>query len=195
MPQNNVRRPPQSTDGADIVPSVRERGGLVGTLADNVRGPADEATDTIGRVFKGVLMRDHDERLDFERLLASRGVHGRFEPNADVLLDESGRAVLVHLELAGADADSLRVTIDDDDLLVTGRRAARDVSRDASLLRKEIPYGEFFKRIRLPVAIRDDGAAAVYRDGILTIALPFAESKTMPIVRTTIRMTVRRTPA
>jgi len=80
-------------------------------------------------------------------------------------------------------------------LLVTGRRAARDVSRDASLLRKEIPYGEFFKRIRLPVAIRDDGAAAVYRDGILTIALPFAESKTMPIVRTTIRMTVRRTPA
>ena len=140
-------------------------------------------------------VRHHDERLDFERLLASRGVSGRFEPNADVLLDESGRVVLVHLELAGADAESLRVMIDDDDLIVTGMRAARDVSRDASLLRKEIPYGEFFKQIRLPVAVRDDGAAAIYRDGILTIRLPFTESKTMPIVRTIIRMTVRRTPA
>jgi HSP20 family protein len=140
-------------------------------------------------------VREHDERLDFERLLAPRGGHGRFEPNADVLLDENGRAVLVHLELAGADAESLRVVIDDDDLIVTGMRAARDLPREASLLRKEIPYGEFLKQIRLPVAVRDDGAAAIYRDGILTICLPLAESKNMPIVRTIIRMTVRRTPA
>jgi hypothetical protein len=72
--------------------------------------------------------------------------------------------------------------------------ALRDISRRASLLRKEIQYGEFFKQIRLPAAVHDDGATAVYRDGILSIRLPLATPQKYPIVRTEIRMTVRRTP-
>jgi HSP20 family protein len=140
-------------------------------------------------------VRHHDEILEFERLLAPRGVHGRFEPNTDVLLDESEGAVVVHVELAGADAESLRVTVADAYLTIAGTRALRDVSRSVSLLRKEIQYGEFLKAIRLPLPVLDEGATATYRDGILTIRLPLAETKQFPIVRTTIRMTVRRTPA
>ncbi len=140
-------------------------------------------------------MRNHDELLEFERLFAPRGGHGRFEPNTDVHLDENDRTIVVHVELAGADADSLLVSVDDAYLTIAGRRALRDVSRNASLLRKEIQYGEFFKRINLPVAVLDDGATAVYRDGILTIRLPLAQSQKFPIVRTQVRMTVRRTPA
>src|ERR1700676_2951582 len=105
------------------------------------------------------------------------------------------RAVVVHVELAGATADSLHVIVDDESLVIAGIRARDDLSRDASLLRKEIQYGEFLKRIRLPAPVLDDGATAVYRDGILTIRLPLAQSKKYPIVRTEIRMTVRRTPA
>jgi HSP20 family protein len=137
----------------------------------------------------------HDEILEFEQLFAPRGAHGRFEPNTDVLLDERDGTIVVHVELAGVDGDSLRVTIDDAYLTVTGTRTPRDVSRDASLLRREIQYGEFVKTIHLPLPVLDDGATAVYRDGILTIRLPFIESQKYPIVRTTIRMTVRRTSA
>jgi len=140
-------------------------------------------------------VRNHDELLEFERLFAPRGVHGRFEPNTDVHLDESDRTIVVHVELAGADADSLLVSVDDAYLTIAGRRALRDVSRKASLLRKEIQYGEFLKQIRLPAPVLDDGATAHYRDGILTIRLPLAQSQKFPIVRTEIRMTVRRTPA
>ena len=140
-------------------------------------------------------MRNHDEILEFERLFASRGALGRFEPNSDVHVDEDNGFVVVHVELAGADADSLRVSVDDECIAIAGVRALRDVSRRASLLRKEIQYGEFVKRIPVPVAVLDDGATAVYRDGILTIRLPLALSQTFPIVRTTIRMTVRRTSA
>ena len=132
---------------------------------------------------------------EFERLFAPRGAHGRFEPNVDVHLDERDGVVVVHVELAGADSESLRVWVDDAYLTIAGLRAPRDVSRDASLLCKEIQYGEFFKRVRLPLPVRDDGAAASYRDGILTIRLPIAQSKQFPIVRTEIRMTVRRTLA
>jgi HSP20 family protein len=140
-------------------------------------------------------VRNHDELLEFERLFTPRGGHGRFEPNTDVHLDENDRTIVVHVELAGADADSLLVSVDDAYLTIAGRRALRDVSRNASLLRKEIQYGEFLKQIRLPAPVLDDGAAAHYRDGILTIRLPLAQSQKFPIVRTEIRMTVRRTPA
>lgn len=139
-------------------------------------------------------MRHRDEDLlEFERLFAPRRAHGRFEPNADVYLDERESAIVVHVELAGAEAESLQVTIGDADLTIAGSRVPRDVSREASLLRKEIQYGQFLKQIRLPVAVREDGAAAVYRDGILTIRLPLAQTNQYPIVRTEIRMTVRRT--
>ena len=140
-------------------------------------------------------MRNHDETLEFERLFAPRGAHGGFEPNTDVYVDDELGDIVVHVELAGADADSLRVAVDDDYLVIAGIRALRDVSRNASLLRREIQYGRFVKQIPLPVAVLDDGSTAVYRDGILTIRLPLAQSQTFPIVRTTIRMTVRRTSA
>ena len=137
-------------------------------------------------------MRNHDEILEFERLFAPRGAHGRFEPNTDVHLDETDGAIVVHVELAGADADALHVSIGDTYLTIAGSRKPRDLSRDASLLRKEIQYGEFVKHIGLPLPVREDGASALYRDGILTIRLPLAQSKQFPIVRTEIRMTVRR---
>ena len=140
-------------------------------------------------------MRNHDEMLEFERLFAPRGAHGRFEPNVDVHLDETDCTIVVHVELAGADADTLHVSIGDAYVTIAGSRALRDLTRNASLLRKEIQYGEFFKQIRLPVPVDENGATAVYRDGILAIRLPLAQSKEFPIVRTEIRMTVRRTSA
>jgi HSP20 family protein len=140
-------------------------------------------------------VRNDDEILEFDRLFALRGAHGQFEPNTDVHFDEAERAIVVHVELAGADADSLRVEFDDVHLVIAGSRALRDLSRHVSLLRKEIQYGAFMKRIALPVPVGEEGASAVYRDGILTIRLPLAETQKHPIVRTEVRMTVRRTLA
>ncbi len=139
-------------------------------------------------------MPNHDEALEFEPLFAPRAAHGRYEPNADVHHDEHDGAILVHVELAGAEADTLQVALRDSYLIITGSRAPRDVSRRASLLRKEIQYGEFVKQIRLPAPVREDDASAFYRDGILTIRLPLATTQTYPIVRTEVRMTVRRIP-
>ena len=135
-------------------------------------------------------MRNPDEILAFGRRFHA-GV--RFEPNTDVLVDDADRAIVVRVEIAGADSESLVVEIDDVDLVIRGRRAEHGMSPTASLVRKEIQYGEFATRIALPIPVCDADATAVYRDGILEIRLPIAPTKSYPIVRTEIRMTVRRT--
>jgi HSP20 family protein len=138
----------------------------------------------------------HDEVYEqIDRAFGPRGQHGRFEPNTDVYIDEAGERMVVHVELAGADSDDLRVAVDERHLFIVGNRIDRSENRSASILQKEILYGEFFKKIRLPLPIDDGGASATYRDGILTIVLPLATHARFPVVRTEIRMTVKRTLA
>ncbi|MDQ2872307.1 MAG: Hsp20/alpha crystallin family protein [Candidatus Eremiobacteraeota bacterium] len=141
-------------------------------------------------------MNVDDPRSEIERLfseLAYRGRGGRFEPNVDVLLDEESQMLFVKVEAAGAQAESLRVFVDERHLFISGRRLDSARSRRGSFLQKEIVYGEFVKKIRLPVTVQYGEVTATYADGILTIALPIAELEYIPTTRTEIRMIVKRT--
>ena len=145
---------------------------------------------------KGTLRVRQDEfHAEFDRLfadLARRAHHGRFEPNADVYVDRERERIVVVVELAGADADSLRVGIDERHLFIIGARVDR-YSSSGSIHQKEIQYGEFVKKLHLPAPVDEDHGSAVYRDGILTISLPLAPHASFPTRRTEIRMVVQRT--
>jgi HSP20 family protein len=125
---------------------------------------------------------------------ARRARPGGFEPNADVYLTADGATIVVNVEIAGADPVELRVMVEERRLYIVGRRSERDRAGRGSVLMKEIEYGDFVKKIHLPVAIAYDDASASYRDGILTIMLPVSPNSLAPARRTEIRMTVRRTP-
>jgi len=129
---------------------------------------------------------DFDE-LEFERLFAEvtkRPRGGRWEPNTDVFLDEEHERVVVKVELAGADAENLRVSVDDRHLFIIGRRNDEKHSARGSFLQKEIEYGEFIKKIHLPVAVEYDTVSAIYGAGILTIELRMAAAEYVPTART-----------
>lgn len=141
-------------------------------------------------------MRDEFSE-EFDRMfsdLSRRTRVGRFEPNVDVYVDEDRTRLMVHVELAGADADSLSVGVDERALWISGRRVERADQRAGSILRKEIQYGEFQKKIRLPFPIEHDAAHATYRDGILSISVPISKADAFPPQRSEIRMIVRRIP-
>ena len=136
-----------------------------------------------------------DPRAEFERLFAElvrRPRAGRWEPNADVVLDEQSRLLVVRAELAGADSDSVRVFVDERHLFISGRRSEGTRLRSGSFLQKEIADGEFVKKIHLPVAVQHGEVTATYADGMLTIALPIAAEEYLPATRTEIRMVVKR---
>lgn len=123
-------------------------------------------------------------------------VHTRlgFEPNADVFIDEERGQMVVTVEVAGADPESLRIAIDDRYLLISGRRSHPIPFGRGSLIQKEIAYGSFAKRIALPVAVDLlEDASAGYADGVLVIALPVSPGVRLPSTRTEIRMIVKRT--
>lgn len=142
-------------------------------------------------------MRQDPFITEFERLfadIARRAHHGRFEPNADVYVDLEHERIVVHVELAGADAESLRVGVDGRHLFILGARVNRYGSSGA-IHQKEIQYGEFVKKLHLPAPVDEDHGTAVYRDGILTISIPLTPHATFPTRRTEIRMVVQRTLA
>jgi HSP20 family protein len=142
-------------------------------------------------------VRRDDLGAEFDRLftdIVRRAHHGRFEPNADVYVDRDRARIVVHVELAGADAESLRVGIDERHLFIIGARIDRYSSAGA-IHQKEIQYGDFVKKLHLPAPVDEDHASAVYRDGILTISLPLAAHASFPNRRTEIRMVVQRTLA
>lgn len=117
-----------------------------------------------------------------------------FEPSADVFIDEERAVVVVAVDVAGADPESLRVEIDEGHLLITGHRPKPERSRLCSLVQKEIAYGDFAKRILLPAAIEYDGADATYDGGMLVITLAVARVTYVPTTRTEVRLIVKRIP-
>jgi HSP20 family protein len=118
---------------------------------------------------------------------------GTFQPNADVFIDDEGQRVVVVVEVAGANPETLRVGFDERHLIVAGRRAEATRVRCGSFLQKEIVHGEFVKRISLPVAIEFERVAASYEDGLLMIVAPIAATAYMPTTRTELHVLVKRT--
>lgn len=129
--------------------------------------------------------------MDFQELVRRpRGAD--WEPNADLIIDEAARRVVVRVELAGVEPESLRAFVDERHLFISGRRAGAMRLRDGSLLLKEIAYGDFIKKMHLPVSVGFGEVTATYVDGMLTIALPVAASEYIPVTRTEIHVIVKR---
>jgi HSP20 family protein len=123
--------------------------------------------------------------------LARRARTGQFTPNCDVFVEDGGQAIIVNVEIAGANPDDLRVGVEKRLLLILGRRVDRSEKRH-EFLQKEIEYGEFCKKIHLPVTVAYERASATYQDGLLTIRLPVAPEMAQPAGRAEVRMIVKR---
>jgi HSP20 family protein len=116
-----------------------------------------------------------------------------FQPNADVFVDEEQQRVVVVIEVAGADAETLRIGFDERYLIIAGRRRESARLRCGSFVQKEIAHGDFIKRIPLPVPIEYETITATYEDGLLTVVAPIAVTAYMPTTRTELHLTVKRT--
>jgi len=92
-----------------------------------------------------------------------------WQPKADVYRCADGW--LVKLELAGVAKQDLRIGIQNELLIVEGRRRDWSISDTQASLSMEISYDWFQRTIRLPASMTAEDIRSEYRDGMLLIYL------------------------
>lgn len=119
-----------------------------------------------------MLMRT-DPFRDFDRLTeAMLGTRARPAVMPMTAYRENG-AFVVHLDLPGASADSIDLTVEQNVLTVHAER--KPPAGDAERVVDERSYGVFSRQLFLGETLDADQLTATYDAGVLTLRLPIAE--------------------
>lgn len=125
-------------------------------------------------------------RSEIDRLLSQVVLQGPwaalygqsvFRPPTDVY--ETDESLWVRVEIAGMREDDFRVALIDGTLVVAGVR--RDTTPKRGFHQMEISWGPFQTEIQLNSAVREDAIEAQYESGFLTIELPKARRRRIPV--------------
>ncbi len=87
---------------------------------------------------------------------------------------ETGHAVIIKANIAGAEAESIDVTIENGALVIQGKTHS-DAVEGATKVRQERRFGRFYRAVPLYVPVDADETTAEYKDGVLTVTLPKTE--------------------
>ena len=105
-------------------------------------------------------------------------------PAAEVRDTETGYRIC--LELPGVERSSIDVKATDRSLVISAERQAPEAAADAEgadPLLSEFRYGTWSRSFRFPSGIEREGITAHYRDGLLTVTAPKAQTMTSVTVK------------
>jgi HSP20 family protein len=133
-----------------------------------------------------VSIRDEMNRL-FEDFFGgtparSEWEEGIWSPTIDV--SETKDKVMVEADLPGLKKEDVKISVQDDTLIIKGEKKQKKEEKEADYHRVERSYGSFFRLIPLPTSVKRDQVKANYKDGVLKITMPKTEevkSKEIPI--------------
>ncbi|MBE8989190.1 MULTISPECIES: Hsp20/alpha crystallin family protein [Nostoc] len=115
----------------------------------------------------------------FDRLMPTTNGGERsgfiFSPAAE--LEETDDAIRLKLEVPGLEAKDINVEATPESISITGERKTETKSEENGITRSEFRYGKFQRVIPLPSQIQNDKVQAEYKNGILQLTLPKAESE------------------
>lgn len=126
----------------------------------------------------------HAEMLNFlgEPVGSQRWLSTRrpkiWRPPTDVY--ETNDCVVVKVEIAGMRKEDFALSLDRKRLIISGVR--RDPAAKLGYQQMEILYGHFETDVRLDRAIDEDKIEAIYENGFLSVRLPKAKPRQVPVV-------------
>jgi HSP20 family protein len=88
---------------------------------------------------------------------------------------QHGDDILAIIELPGVDKQHLQIQAKENTIRISGKKAAN--YPEGSVHRRERVFGDFDRTLSLPIQVDPDGIKAEYRDGVLALLLPRAESE------------------
>ena len=133
-----------------------------------IRWPIREISsvqDEMNKVFSGVFGR---------RWLTEEGGKGVvWQPPVDIV--EQPDRYVVHVELPGMKLEDIKITLEDNQLVIRGEKTRTEEQQNAAYHRLERVHGTFERSFTLTQAVKSDKIEATYRDGVLEVTVPKAE--------------------
>jgi len=90
---------------------------------------------------------------------------------------ETDKDVVAELSIPDFDPDKINVSVENGVLQVSGKMDKKEEEKKKGYWRKEIRKGSFERMVRLPVAVNESKASAVYENGVLKITIPKAKKE------------------
>ena len=83
--------------------------------------------------------------------------------------------VVVVGPVPGVSKDNIEISLVENTLTIRGSRAQSETIEEENYFAQELHWGEFSRQIVLPEAVKEEGAEAELRDGMLTVRMPKAK--------------------
>lgn len=94
------------------------------------------------------------------------------EQNLRIDVNETEEAYLVKAEMPGIKKEDINVTIDGDEVTISGERSAEQERKDGNTVCRERYQGRQYRSFTLPQHIDEEKASASCHDGVLELSLP-----------------------
>ncbi|QLE56168.1 Hsp20/alpha crystallin family protein [Nostoc sp. TCL26-01] len=123
----------------------------------------------------------------FDRLMPTNGgekVGFTFVPAAEI--EETDDAIHLQLEVPGLEPKDINVEATPESVSISGERKSETKTEENGITRSEFRYGRFQRVIPLPSLVENDRVEAEYKNGILRLTLPKAESERHKVVKVNI---------
>ena len=119
--------------------------------------------DRMSRLFGDVYLRDEDT-----------GFKGTWTPVVDIYETE-GHDLVVKAEVPGMSREDIEVTVEHSTLVLKGNKKFDSEVKEENYRRIERAYGTFHRSFTLPSTVDPSKVSADYKNGVLTVKLPFRE--------------------
>lgn len=96
-----------------------------------------------------------------------------WRPRMDLL--EADDAYRIHLDMPGMTRDDLKISYQDNELVVSGERTNDRSGEGEEYVRVERSFGHFRRAFTLPRTVDEENISATYDNGVLTINVPKTE--------------------
>jgi HSP20 family protein len=83
---------------------------------------------------------------------------------------------VIRVDAPGLKREDIEVTVDQDLLLIKGRRHEEKETKEEHYYCSERAVGEFSRALTLPDGVNADGISAKYEDGVLEVTMPEARA-------------------
>jgi HSP20 family protein len=95
-------------------------------------------------------------------------------PPVDVFETEA-HDIVIKAELPGLTREEIEVTVENSTLVLKGQKKFEAEAKEENYRRIERSYGQFYRSFSLPNTVDASKVSADYRNGVLTVKLPFRE--------------------